>query len=131
MEDKLASLPQVSGPGGEQVYMTQTLRRVLDSASKTAGKMQDEFVSVEHLLIAIAEETDSVAGKILAGEGITKDRLLTAIKEIRGGRRITSENPEDTMEPLKKYGIDFTELASQAYHRDPVAAQEEQPRTHR
>ncbi len=127
VEDKLASLPQVSGPGGEQVYMTQTLRRVLDSASKTAGKMQDEFVSVEHLLIGIAEEKDSIAGKILAGEGITKDRLLAAIKEIRGGRRITSENPEDTMEPLKKYGIDFTELASQG-KLDPVIGREQEIR---
>jgi ATP-dependent Clp protease ATP-binding subunit ClpB len=107
--------------------MTQTLKRVLDSANKTAGKMQDEFVSVEHLLIAIAEEKDSVAGKILAGEGITKDRLLAAIKEIRGGRRITSENPEDTMEPLKKYGIDFTELASQG-KLDPVIGREQEIR---
>ncbi|MFA0822470.1 MAG: ATP-dependent chaperone ClpB [Methanomethylovorans sp.] len=127
VEDKLASLPQVSGPGGEQVYMTQTLKRVLDSANKTAGKMQDEFVSVEHLLIAITEEKDSVAGKILIGEGITKDRVLAAIKEIRGGRRITSENPEDTMEPLKKYGIDFTELASQG-KLDPVIGREQEIR---
>ncbi|WP_370574897.1 ATP-dependent chaperone ClpB [Methanomethylovorans sp.] len=127
VEDKLAGLPQVSGPGGEQVYMTQTLKRVLDASGKIAGKMQDEFVSVEHLLIAIAEEKDSVAGKILAGEGITKDRLLVAIKEIRGGRRITSENPEDTMEPLKKYGIDFTELASQG-KLDPVIGREQEIR---
>jgi ATP-dependent Clp protease ATP-binding subunit ClpB len=127
VENKIASLPQVSGPGGEQVYMTQTLKRVLDAANKIAEKMQDEYISVEHLLIAITDEKDSVSSKILAGEGVTKDRILDAIKQIRGGRRITSENPEDTMEPLKKYGIDFTELAAQG-KLDPVIGREQEIR---
>ncbi len=115
----LNGLPKVSGPGGEQVYMTQTMRRVLDSAVQEAGKMQDEYVSVEHLLLAIIDESSCESGKMLASEGVTRDRLLQAIKQIRGNRRITSDNPEDTMEPLKKYGIDFTELASQG-KLDPV-----------
>jgi ATP-dependent Clp protease ATP-binding subunit ClpB len=123
----LNGLPQVSGPGGEQVYMTQTLRRVLDSAAQEAGKMQDEYVSVEHLLLAIVGESSCESGKMLASDGITRDGLLQAIKQIRGNRRITSDNPEDTMEPLKKYGIDFTELASQG-KLDPVIGRDSEIR---
>ena len=126
-ESHLDGLPQVSGPGGEQVYMTQTLRRVLDSAVQAAGKMQDEYVSVEHLLLAIVDEGSCESSKMLASEGVTRDRLLQAIKQIRGNRRITSENPEDTMEPLKKYGIDFTELASQG-KLDPVIGRDSEIR---
>ncbi len=126
-ESHLEGLPQVSGPGGEQVYMTQTMRRVLDTAVQEAGKMKDEYVSVEHLMLAIVSEKDSHCGKILAGEGVTRERLLEAIKNVRGGRRITSENPEDTMEPLKKYGIDFTELAAQG-KLDPVIGRDQEIR---
>ena len=127
VESDLEGLPQVSGPGGEQVYMTQTLRRVLDSASREAGKMKDEYVSVEHLLLAISEEGSCSGSKMLASEGVTRDRLLKAIKDIRGNRRVTSENPEDTMEPLRKYGIDFTELASQG-KLDPVIGRDQEIR---
>jgi ATP-dependent Clp protease ATP-binding subunit ClpB len=127
VEAQLANLPQVSGPGGDQVYMTQTMRRVLDAASQEAGKMKDEYVSVEHLLLAMVEEKDSQCGKILASEGVTRARILEAIKQVRGNRRITSENPEDTMEPLKKYGIDFTELAAQG-KLDPVIGRDQEIR---
>ncbi|WP_406671300.1 ATP-dependent chaperone ClpB [Methanolobus sp. ZRKC4] len=127
VEAQLANLPQVSGPGGEQVYMTQTMRRVLDAAVQEAGKMKDEYVSVEHLLLAMIGEKDSQCGKILASEGVTRDRILDGIKQIRGNRRVTSENPEETMEPLKKYGIDFTELASQG-KLDPVIGRDQEIR---
>ncbi|MDY0386810.1 MAG: ATP-dependent chaperone ClpB [Methanolobus sp.] len=127
VEAQLANLPQVSGPGGEQVYMTQTMRRVLDAAVQEAGKMKDEYVSVEHLLLAMVGEKDSQCGKILASEGVTRDRILGGIKQIRGDRKITSENPEDTMEPLKKYGIDFTELAAQG-KLDPVIGRDQEIR---
>ncbi|MEZ5336319.1 MAG: Clp protease N-terminal domain-containing protein [Methanolobus sp.] len=127
VESQLANLPQVSGPGGDQVYMTQTMRRVLDAASQEAGKMKDEYVSVEHLLLAMVEEKESQCGKILTSEGVTRDRILEAVKQVRGNRRITSENPEDTMEPLKKYGIDFTELASQG-KLDPVIGRDQEIR---
>ncbi|MDI3539264.1 MAG: ATP-dependent Clp protease ATP-binding subunit ClpB, partial [Methanolobus sp.] len=127
VESHLEGLPQVSGPGGEQVYMTQTLRRVLDTASREAGKMKDEYVSVEHLLLAIVGESSCAGSRILASEGVTRDRLLKAVKDIRGNRRVTSENPEGTMEPLKKYGIDFTELASQG-KLDPVIGRDQEIR---
>lgn len=127
VETYLEGLPQVSGPGGEQVYMSQTLRRVLDTASREAGKMQDEYVSVEHLLLAIVGEKGCEGSRILAGEGVTKDRLEEAVKQVRGNRRVTSENPEATMEPLQKYGIDFTELASQG-KLDPVIGRDQEIR---
>ncbi|TGC08317.1 ATP-dependent chaperone ClpB [Methanolobus halotolerans] len=127
VESHLGGLPQVSGPGGEQVYMSQTLRRVLDSAMREANRMKDEYVSVEHLLLAIVDEKSCEGSRILAGEGVTKDRLVQAIKQIRGNRRVTSENPEETMEPLKKYGIDFTELASQG-KLDPVIGRDHEIR---
>ena len=123
----LEGLPQVSGPGSEQVYMTQTLRRVLDSAMRESGKMKDEYVSVEHLLIAIVDEGSCPGCKILSSEGVTKSKLLNAIKDIRGNRKVTSENPEATMEPLKKYGIDFTELAYQG-KLDPVIGRDQEIR---
>ncbi|MGP8338067.1 MAG: Clp protease N-terminal domain-containing protein, partial [Methanosarcinaceae archaeon] len=119
LEQNLSQLPQVSGPGSEQVYMTQKLNRVLDTANKEAGKMCDEYVSVEHLLLALVIEKDNASGKILKDAGVTKDNLLQAINDIRGGKKVTSENAEDTYEALKKYGIDLTELASQG-KLDPV-----------
>ncbi|MGP8337015.1 MAG: Clp protease N-terminal domain-containing protein, partial [Methanosarcinaceae archaeon] len=119
LEQKLSEMPQVSGPGSEQVYMTQNLNRVLDIANKEAGSMGDKYVSVEHLLLALIIEKDNASEKILKDAGETKEILLQAINEIRGGQKVTSENAEDTYEALKKYGIDLTELASQG-KLDPV-----------
>ena len=76
LEQNLTELPQVSGPGSEQVYMSQKLNRVLDTANKEAGKMGDEYVSVEHLLLALINEKDNASGKILKDAGATKDALL-------------------------------------------------------
>ncbi len=127
LEQSLSELPQVSGPGSEQVYMTQKLNRVLDTAKKEAGKMGDEYVSVEHLLIALVIEKDNACSKTLKDAGATKDNLLQAINEIRGGQHVTSENAEDTYEALKKYGIDLTELASQG-KLDPVIGRDHEIR---
>lgn len=127
LEQNLSELPQVSGPGSEQVYMTQKLNRVLDTAKKEAGKMGDEYVSVEHLLLALVIEKDNACSKTLKDAGATKDSLLQAINEIRGGQHVTSENAEDTYEALKKYGIDLTELASQG-KLDPVIGRDHEIR---
>ena len=127
LEQHLEDLPQVSGPGSEQVYMTQKLNRVLDASGKIAGKMDDEYISVEHLLLALLAEKDSAASKFLKDAGITKDNLTQAIQEVRGGQRITSENPEDTYQSLKKYGIDLTELATQG-KLDPVIGRDREIR---
>ncbi|NYT20144.1 MAG: ATP-dependent chaperone ClpB [Methanosarcinales archaeon] len=127
LEEHLSGLPQVSGPGSGQAYVSQSYNRVLDTADKEARSMNDEYVSVEHLLIALLKEKGSPSYRILGEAGIKLEAALQAIKELRGNRRITSENPEDTMEPLKKYGIDFTELAAQG-KLDPVIGRDQEIR---
>ncbi|MEA1984739.1 MAG: ATP-dependent chaperone ClpB [Euryarchaeota archaeon] len=127
LEQHLSGLPQASGPGSEQVYVTQKFNRVLDTANTQAKKMNDEYTSVEHILLALLKEKDSFSKKLLENTGITEERLLQTIKEIRGNRRVTSENPEDTLEPLKKYGIDFTEMATQG-KLDPVIGRDHEIR---
>jgi len=127
LEDHLSQLPQVSGPGGDQVYMTQKFNRVLDRSTKEASQMHDDYVSVEHILLALVGETGSFSSKILTDAGVTREKLLQVIAEVRGGRRVTSENPEATYEALKKYGIDFTELAEQG-KLDPVIGRDHEIR---
>jgi ATP-dependent Clp protease ATP-binding subunit ClpB len=127
LEKHLSGLGQVSGPGSENVYFTQKTIRVLDNAATLASKMNDEYTSVEHILVSLAREKDSYSKKLLEEFGADEERLNQAIKEIRGNRRVTSENPEDTYEPLEKYGIDFTELANQG-KLDPVIGRDHEIR---
>ncbi|RXG33592.1 ATP-dependent chaperone ClpB [Methanohalophilus sp. WG1-DM] len=127
LEKHLSGLGQVSGPGSENVYFTQKAIRVLDNAATLASKMNDEYTSVEHILVSLAREKDSYSKKLLEEFGADEERLNQAIKEIRGNRRVTSENPEDTYEPLEKYGIDFTELANQG-KLDPVIGRDHEIR---
>jgi ATP-dependent Clp protease ATP-binding subunit ClpB len=127
VEAVLSQMPQVSGPGSENVYYTQRAVRVLDNAMSTAGKMDDEYTSVEHILLALVKEKDGESKRILDGAGVNEKNLLEAIKEIRGNRRVTSENPEDTYKPLEKYGIDFTERAAQG-KLDPVIGRDHEVR---
>ncbi len=127
LESHLEGLPQVTGSGSGQAYITQRLNRILDSADKQARSMKDEFVSVEHLLTGILKEKDSFSRSILEHSGVSLDAVIAEIKQIRGNRRITSENPEDTMEPLKKYGIDFTEMATRG-KLDPVIGRDHEIR---
>ncbi|APH38294.1 ATP-dependent chaperone ClpB [Methanohalophilus halophilus] len=127
LEKHMSGLPQVSGPGSENVYFTQKAIRVLDNAASLAGKMGDEYTSVEHILVSLVREKDSYSKELLEEFGADEERLNQAIKEIRGNRRVTSENPEDTYEPLEKYGIDFTELANQG-KLDPVIGRDHEIR---
>ncbi|WP_129597285.1 ATP-dependent chaperone ClpB [Methanohalophilus profundi] len=127
LEKHMSGLGQVSGPGSENVYFTQKAIRVLDNAASLASKMNDEYTSVEHILVALARERGSYSKELLEEFGADEERLNQAIKEIRGNRRVTSENPEDTYEPLEKYGIDFTELANQG-KLDPVIGRDHEIR---
>ncbi len=128
VEAELARIPRVSGSGADagQVYVTQRLGRVLARAEQEAGKLKDEYVSVEHLLIAIAAEPGAAA-KILREAGLTNDKLLDAIKKVRGSQRVTSANPEATYQALEKYGRDLTQLAA-AGKVDPVIGRDEEIR---
>jgi ATP-dependent Clp protease ATP-binding subunit ClpB len=127
VEKALSESPSVSGPGSEQVYMSQRLKRVLDTAGKEAEQMGDEYISVEHLLFGLLKESDSSSGKILSNAGVTREYLQQVLKEIRGDKRVTTENPEETYEALEKYGIDFTELAKEG-KLDPVIGRDREIR---
>ncbi|MFB9679199.1 ATP-dependent chaperone ClpB [Streptosporangium vulgare] len=110
LEAELGRRPQVSGPGASpgQVYVTQRLSRLLETAKREADRLKDEYVSVEHLLIALIEEGSSTsAGRLLHEQGLTRDGFLKALTAIRGNQRVTSAMPEVAYEALEKYGRDL------------------------
>ena len=122
LEEGLRALPQVSGPGAQpgNIYVTPRLNQVLVSAQQEARRLKDEYVSAEHVLLALLEEgTKTVAGSLFQRFGLTRDRFLKALTEIRGKQRVTSATPEGTYEPLKLYGRDLVELAQKG-KLDPV-----------
>ncbi|GIF98980.1 ATP-dependent chaperone ClpB [Catellatospora citrea] len=110
VEQDLARRPKVSGPGAQpgQVFVTQRLSRVLDTAEREAKRLKDEYVSTEHLLLALADEgSASAAGRRLKENGVTREAFLAALTQIRGNQRVTSAMPEVTYEALEKYGQDL------------------------
>lgn len=122
LSDELARRPKVTGPGATpgQVYVTQRLARVLDSAEQEAKRLKDEYVSVEHLLLALASEgSQTAAGRLLKEFGITEDAFLAALTRIRGNQRVTSATPEASYEALEKYGRDLVAEA-RGGRMDPV-----------
>jgi ATP-dependent Clp protease ATP-binding subunit ClpB len=122
VEAELGRRPRVAGPGAEpgQVFVTQRLSRLLDAADREAKRLKDEYVSVEHLLLALAEEgSTTAAGRALKDHGLNRDRLLGALTGIRGNQRVTSANPEVAYEALDKYGRDLVADA-RAGKLDPV-----------
>ncbi len=125
LEEELSKLPKVGGPGF-QVYVSPALKQVLDRAFKIAAEMRDEFVSVEHLLLAILE-SGTPASQILARRGVTKEAATEVIKSIRGNQRVTDQSPEDKYQALEKFGRDLTALAK-AGKLDPVIGRDEEIR---
>ncbi|HYX98515.1 MAG TPA: Clp protease N-terminal domain-containing protein, partial [Mycobacterium sp.] len=122
LERELDRRPRLSGPAAApgQVSVTQRLAKLLDAASREAKRLKDEYVSVEHLVMALAEEGKSTAaGRILAAQGVTRDAFLTALTKIRGNQRVTSATPEGSYEALAKYGRDLV-AEGQAGKLDPV-----------
>jgi len=122
LEGELDRRPRLSGPGAApgQVSVTARLAKVLDAAAREAKRLKDEYVSVEHLVIAIAEEGKSTAaGRILASHGVTRDAFLSALTKIRGNQRVTSATPEGSYEALEKYGRDLV-ADGRAGKLDPV-----------
>ncbi|GAB4288213.1 MAG: ATP-dependent chaperone ClpB [Ignavibacteriaceae bacterium] len=122
----LESLPKVSGSGIGNQQMSNNTAKLFDSAADEAKKLKDEYVSSEHLLIALAA-SDGRAGKLLKENGISKDDVLAALKDVRGTQRVTSQNPEDTYQALQKYGRDLNELARTG-KLDPVIGRDEEIR---
>ena len=120
----IAKLPRVSG--GQQYFSTRT-NAVFQEAQKEAEKMQDEYISTEHLLLAIAAETEGDAGRILRSNGITHDDLEKVVTDMRGGSRITDQNAEENFQALEKYAQDLTERARKG-KLDPVIGRDDEIR---
>src|ERR1700730_6155705 len=125
VEAALAQLPKVSGSGAGQVYLAPALARVFDQAQKVAEKAGDSYVTVEGLLLALALEKDSEAGKILARAGVTPQNLNEAINSLRKGRTADTSSAENAYEALKKYTRDLTEAAREG-KIDPVIGRKEE-----
>jgi len=114
--------------GGTQVSLSPRLRKVTDAAEQEAERLKDEYVSTEHLLLAIAAEGGRAASaRILQQSGITKDAVLQALTAVRGSQRVTSQNPESTYQALERYGRDLTELARKG-KLDPVIGRDDEIR---
>ena len=129
LQQALERLPRVSGPGAQpgQVYISPRVNEVLTGAEAQAQGMKDEYVSVEHLLLALSELKDGAVAEAFRAAGLTKDKLLEALAAVRGGQRVTSQTPEGTYEALEKYGRDLTALAQQG-KLDPVIGRDEEIR---
>ncbi len=126
VEKALNSLPKVSG-AGTQTYMTPRLNRVLENSFEEAKRLKDEFVSAEHILIAMAEDKEGPAGKALRNAGVTKDAIYRVLVDIRGSQRVTDQNPEEKYQALERYARDFNELAKKGSF-DPVIGRDEEIR---
>jgi ATP-dependent Clp protease ATP-binding subunit ClpB len=123
---ELERLPRAHG--GSQVGLSARLRKVTDTAEQEAERLKDEYVSTEHLFVAIASEGGRAAAtRILEQRGITRDTILQALTSIRGSQRVTSQNPESTYQSLERYGRDLTELARKG-KLDPVIGRDEEIR---
>ena len=122
----LESLPKVTGAGVGNQQMSQNIAKLFDVAAEEAKHLKDEYVSTEHLLLAMSEDTGK-AGQLLRDNGISRNLILTALKDVRGNQRVTSQNPEDTYQSLQKYGKDLNELVK-ADKLDPVIGRDEEIR---
>jgi ATP-dependent Clp protease ATP-binding subunit ClpB len=130
VKDELNRRPHVSGPGAEpgRIYVSQRLSRVLVAAEHEAKRLKDEYVSVEHLFMALLAEGDKTpSGKILKEAGIDRERFLTTLTDVRGNQRVSSSNPEASYEALEKYGRDLVKMAHSG-KLDPVIGRDEEVR---
>jgi ATP-dependent Clp protease ATP-binding subunit ClpB len=126
LEAEIGKLPQVRGGSGSQ-YLGERLRQALERAQREAERLKDDYVSTEHLLLALVEERDGGARRVLAAAGVTKDALLKALVDVRGNQRVTDQNPEDKYQALERYSKDLTEAARRG-KLDPVIGRDEEIR---
>jgi ATP-dependent Clp protease ATP-binding subunit ClpB len=122
----LEKLPKITGPGIGNQQLSMNTAKIFDRSSEEAKVLKDEYVSNEHILLALSEESGNV-GKLLKDNGLDKNLILSALKEIRGTQRVTSQNPEDTYQALQKYGRELNELA-RSNKLDPVIGRDEEIR---
>jgi ATP-dependent Clp protease ATP-binding subunit ClpB len=127
LQEELNRIPKVTGGGVGQVYISGRLNDILNAAWKEAERLMDEYLSTEHLLIAISDEKGGAASRILQRNGVTKDAVLNALKDIRGPHRVTDQNPEEKYQALKRYARDLTEEARKG-KLDPVIGRDDEIR---
>ena len=120
-------LPQVSGSGAGQMYLSRELEQALNEAEKIAGEMHDEYTSVEHLMLGLFEKADDTLTGLFREAGLTKEKFMAALRQVRGNRSVTTDTPEDTYDVLKKYGRDLT-AAARSQKLDPVIGRDEEIR---
>ncbi len=126
LEPALGGLARAHGPA--QVYVSPRVRRILEVAQAEAQRLNDDYVSTEHFLLALADDQErGPAGQLLRRLGVTRDRLYQALLEVRGGQRVTSPTPETTYQALERYGRDLTKLAREG-KLDPVIGRDEEVR---
>jgi ATP-dependent Clp protease ATP-binding subunit ClpB len=127
VEQEIERIPRISGAAAaDQIYITGRLTRLLAQAEEEAKKLRDDYVSVEHLLLAMSED-GGATGRLLKESGITREKLAAVLKTIRGHQRVTSQNPEATYEALGRYGRDLTQFARQG-KLDPVIGRDDEIR---
>ena len=126
-DQEIDRLPKVSGSNQDgNIYLAGRLNTILKQSEEEAKKFKDDFISVEHILLALLEDKASI-GKLFKEFGITRDLLMTALQEVRGNQRVTNQNPEATYQSLEKYGRDLTKMAA-ANKLDPVIGRDEEIR---
>ncbi len=127
VQREIDRLPKVSGGGADQLYASRRFSQLLTAADRIARQFKDEYVSVEHLYLALVEETGTPSAKIFRQYGIDKEKILQALTKVRGSQRVTSQNPEESYEALTKYGRDLVEMARQG-KLDPVIGRDSEIR---
>jgi len=127
LEGELNRIPKVTGAGIGQAYLSSRLNEILNTAWKEAERLTDEYLSTEHLLIAIADERGGTSSQILQRNGVTKDAIFRVLQEIRGSHRVTDQNPEEKYQALKRYSRDLTEEARKG-KLDPVIGRDDEIR---
>ena len=127
--EKLSAMPRVSGSGRDpdKVYISQATDKVLSAAAREAKAMKDDYVSVEHVFLALLDEQTQNTSELFHAFGITKDKFLQQLTAVRGNQRVTNDNPEDTYNALQKYGQDLVDLARKQ-KLDPVIGRDQEIR---
>ncbi len=125
LQAELGKLPKVSGP--TQTYITPRLNEIFKRAQEEAGRLKDEYISVEHLLLGILEDASGVAAQVLRTNGVGKDGVYAALQSMRGGQRVTDPSPEEKYQALERYSRDLTDLAQKG-KLDPVIGRDEEIR---
>jgi ATP-dependent Clp protease ATP-binding subunit ClpC len=127
IDQQLRASPKANiyGGGAGQIFITPRVKRVVDMANEEANRLNDEYISTEHIFLAILSERNTAIARLLADEGITKERVNEAIKDIRGGQRVTDRKAESRYRTLEKYSRDLTQLAKEG-KLDPVIGRDQE-----